>query len=174
MKIFTEQQRFNQWWLYVIIGASLFTMIIPIVINSDDLLKDKTAKIALSISFLLVLATIFIIRMIKLHTRIDEKGIHYRFTPFHRKQYLINWDDVSNAYVRKYNAIFEYGGWGYRGNFLRSSGKVSNGKAYNIRGNQGIQIVLNNGKKILIGTQKEVEAQRVLNTYKSKIVKATA
>lgn len=172
MKIFTEQQRFNQWWLYIIIGASLLAMIIPIAINSDEILNDKTAKIALSISFLLVLVSIFIIRMITLHTRIDEKGIHYRFTPFHRKQYIIDWKDISNVYVRKYNAISEYGGWGYRVNFLRSSGMVSNGKAYNIKGNQGIQIELTNGKKVLIGTQKEVEAQRILNVYKSKFLKS--
>ena len=168
MKIFTEKQRFNQWWLYVIIGASLLAMIIPLALNSDEMLNDKAAKIALSISFLLIFATVFIIRMITLHTRIDEKGIHYRFTPFHRKQYLIVWNDISNIYVRKYNAISEYGGWGYRGNILRSSGK-----AYNVRGNQGIQIELTSGKKILIGTQKEVEAERVLNLYKSKFLKSS-
>ena len=173
MKIFTEKQKFNQWWLYIIIGASLLAMIIPVVINSEEILQDKVAKIALSISFLLTLAAIFIIRMITLHTRIDEKGIHYRFTPFHRKQYLIAWSDISNVYVRKYNAISEYGGWGYRRNILRSSGKVSNGRAYNIKGSQGIQIELTNGKKMLIGTQKEVEAQRVLDTYQSKFLKTT-
>ena len=119
-------------------------------------------------SFLLILAAIFMISKVTLHTRIDEKGIHYRFSPLHRKQYAIVWSDMSNIYVRKYNAIAEYGGWGYKGNILRSSGR-----AYNIRGNQGIQIELTNGKKILIGTQKEIEAERVLNLYKSKFLKPT-
>ncbi len=167
MKIFTEQQRFNQWWLYVIISVSLLAMIIPVALNFDEILNNKVSKIGFSISVLLVLIAVFVIRIITLHTRIDEKGIHYRFTPFHRKQYHIVWKDISNVYVRKYNAISEYGGWGYRGNILRSSGK-----AYNIRGNQGIQIELANGKKMLLGTQKEIEAQRVLDVYKSKFLKS--
>jgi len=168
MKIFTEKQRFNQFCVYLIFGASLLSMVIPVAINSDEMLNDKVAKIALSISFLLILVAVFLIRMITLHTRIDEKGIHYRFTPFHRKQYLLSWNEVNNAYVRKYNAISEYGGWGYKTNVFRSGGR-----AYNIRGNQGIQIELSNGKKMLIGTQKEAEAQRVLEVYKSKFLNPT-
>lgn len=168
MKIFTEKQQFNQWWLYVIFGASLLAMVIPVALNSEEMFKDKVAKIALSITFLLILVAVFIIRIITLHTRIDEKGIHYRFTPFHRKQYLVSWNEVNNVYVRKYNAISEYGGWGYRGFSLRSSGR-----AYNVKGNRGIQIEFKNGKKLLLGTQKEVEAQRILNIYKSKFLKSS-
>ncbi|MBJ2175825.1 hypothetical protein JBL43_16340 [Aureibaculum sp. A20] len=79
------------------------------------------------------------------------------------------WNDISKVYVRKYNAITEYGGWGFRGYIFKTGGK-----AFNVMGNKGIQIVLKNGKKMLIGTQKEVEAERILNVYKSKIIKSTA
>ena len=169
MKIFIEKQKFSQWWLYVIIGASLLFMIIPILINSDDISTDIAAKTSLIISILLIAGAVLFIRMMTLHTRIDDKGIHYRFTPFQGKQYLIVWNDISKVYVRKYNAITEYGGWGFRGYIFKSGGK-----AFNVMGNKGIQIVLKNGKKMLIGTQKEVEAERILNVYKSKIIKPIA
>ncbi|WP_117884475.1 hypothetical protein [Aureibaculum luteum] len=169
MKIFKEQQRFSQWWIYIIIAASLLFMVIPVLVNSNDISNDIAAKTSLIISILLIAGAVILIRMMTLHTRIDDKGIHYRFTPFQGKKYLIVWNDISNVYVRKYNAITEYGGWGFRGYIFKSGGK-----AFNVMGNRGIQIVLKNGKKMLIGTQKEVEAERILDVYKSKIIKPTA
>lgn len=49
--------------------------------------------------------------------------------------------------IRKYNAIRDYGGWGVKR-------KLRWGRAYNVSGNIGLQIYLNNGKKVLFGTQK--------------------
>jgi hypothetical protein len=66
--------------------------------------------------------------------------------------------------VRKYNPLTEYGGWGYRTGFGKKSG------AMNVKGNIGIQIELSNGKKLLLGTQKKTEANKVLETYKHKMV----
>ena len=38
------------------------------------------------------------------------------------------------------------------------------------KGNIGLQIDLKNGKKILIGTQKKEDMQRVIDKYKNKII----
>jgi hypothetical protein len=59
----------------------------------------------------------------------------------------MKWNEVQQCYIREYSPIFEYGGWGWRYSF-------SNGRAYNVSGKIGLQIVLKNGKRILIGTQK--------------------
>ncbi|MHC4386604.1 MAG: hypothetical protein ACYSUG_06395, partial [Planctomycetota bacterium] len=53
--------------------------------------------------------------------------------------------DIETIYPRLYSPIAEYGGWGIR--FGKSGG------AYNLRGSQGIQLILKNGKNFLIGTQ---------------------
>ena len=76
-------------------------------------------------------------------TRIDEKGIHYRFFPFHRKEKIILWTEIQIAQVRKYDAISEYGGWGLKGGFGKKYGT-----AINTKGNIGIQLVLTNSKKL--------------------------
>jgi TATA-box binding protein (TBP) (component of TFIID and TFIIIB) len=57
--------------------------------------------------------------------------------------------------VREYAPLSEYGGWG-----LRYS--VNHGKAYNVSGNQGVQLFFTNGKKLLIGTQKPEEITAIL------------
>ena len=103
---------------------------------------------------------------LKLKTRIDEKGIYYQFYPIHLSYRIILWNEISSCYVRKYNAIFEYGGWGFK-NSLRIK---KSGKSYTVKGKIGLQLALKNGKKILIGTQKKEEIQRVIENYNYKIV----
>jgi TATA-box binding protein (TBP) (component of TFIID and TFIIIB) len=39
---------------------------------------------------------------------------------------------------------------------------VNHGKAYNVSGNQGVQLFFTNGKKLLIGTQKPEEITAIL------------
>ena len=104
----------------------------------------------------------------KLQTRIDEKGIHYQFFPFHLKTRTIYWSQIKEVYVRKYDAISEYGGWGVKGGAIWNKKK---GKSINVKGNIGIQLTLKNSEKILIGTQKETAANSVLKTYQTKINK---
>jgi len=64
------------------------------------------------------------------------------------------WNEITQSYVRKYNPITEYGGWGLRWGLK--------GKAYNMSGNKGIQLVLNGNIRLLIGTNKAEEADEVL------------
>jgi hypothetical protein len=56
--------------------------------------------------------------------------------------------------VITYDPILDYGGWGIKYN--------RHGKAYNVSGNKGLQLYLKNGKRILIGTQKESELTNFL------------
>ncbi|WP_211295575.1 hypothetical protein [Polaribacter porphyrae] len=165
MKVFKETQRFTQLWLIVLMAVSL---IVPIVIMAQEYSRENTSMT--TSEFVLTLFGILIsgglIFAFKLTTRIDEKGIHYQFFPFHWKLKLITWDKISTAYVRIYDPIGDYGGWGLKGGTLWSKSK---GRAINVSGDIGIQLELKNGKKLLIGTQKKSEAERVLETYQSKI-----
>lgn len=109
---------------------------------------------------------IFIVLMfvLRLESRVDERGVHYRFFPFHITMRLKTWDEIENAYVRIYRPIPEYGGWGIRFGF----GK---GMALNVSGNVGLQIVYKNGKKLLLGTNKGEELEVFMQElYKKGIV----
>ena len=120
-------------------------------------------------SIILTLVTILIFSL-KLKTRIDENGITYQFSPFHVKAKNVPWESLNKCVVRKYSPILEYGGWGYRG-IMRSKmfGVGKNGRAYNIKGNIGIQMELRDGTKILIGTQKINQAKEVIKNYSYKL-----
>lgn len=160
MRIFKEEQRFTQTWLIIIIVISL---IVTLAIILKEIDKLTTSEIIISIGTIILASGL--IFLFKLTTRIDEKGIHYKFFPFHLKFKTVFWNDIENAYIRTYDAISEYGGWGIRGGTLWYKAK---GKAINISGNIGIQLKLKDGKKLLIGTNKKEQAQDVLSTYKTQ------
>jgi len=168
MRIFEEEQKFTQLWLYILLIISFIVVIVVVAkeyVDSNSYNNDSLiGPIVVLGSMILVYGLIF---SFKLKTRIDEKGIYYRFVPFHVSIKFIAWDELNNIYVRKYNAISEYGGWGIKGRLLL---KKRNGVAFNVKGNIGLQLELQNGKKILIGTQKEEDAKRVLITYADKII----
>ena len=165
MKIFKEEQRFTQTWLIVLLAISV---LVPIGIICKEYFKEDTTMTTneFVLTNLGILISISFIFLFKLTTRIDEKGIHYQFFPFHFKLRLISWNEISKATIRTYDPIGEYGGWGLKGGSLWNKSK---GKAINVSGDIGIQLELVNGKKLLIGTQKKEEAKRVLETYTSKL-----
>lgn len=160
MKVFQEEQRFTQWWLWLL---NIGLLSIPIYgIYKQIILKKPFGNspmpdVGLILFFILMLAFNYFFWILKLKTTINEKGIEYSFYPLQLKPKTIQWNEIDNIYVRKYNPIMEYGGWGLKPG------------ARNIKGNIGIQLELKNGKKILIGTQKQQEVERVIQTYKNKI-----
>ncbi|TCK66790.1 hypothetical protein DFQ05_2064 [Winogradskyella wandonensis] len=161
MKIFKEQQRFTQSWLIILI---LVSMVVPVAVILKD--TDKMPLTELIIALAVIIITPCIIFIFQLNTRIDEEGIHYQFFPFHLKYRLIKWNEINKSYVRTYDPIGEYGGWGLKGGFLW---KKSKGIAINVKGDIGIQLELTSGKKILIGTQKKAQAESTLENYKHKM-----
>jgi len=167
MRIFKEEQKFGQPLIYI--GLSIATIVVfsPIIKEWNTISSLPFNKQLSSLSGVLIVGLVALLFLfLKLRTRIDENGISFKFTPFHFKSIVINWKEVDNAYLRKYNAISEYGGWGIKGGMPWAKG---NGRAYNVKGNVGLQIELLNGKRILIGTQKKHEVDAVLKTYATKI-----
>ena len=98
----------------------------------------------------------------KLSVQINNEEIHYRWFPFHFKTQIIPWNVVATAEVRKYNPLREYGGWGIKG-------WTAQNRAYNVDGNIGLQLVLRNGKRVLIGTKQSEKLEALL--YDLKIPK---
>jgi hypothetical protein len=83
-----------------------------------------------------------------------------RFFPFHRNFKRFAFEDFGEYYAREYRPLLEYGGWGIR------CGK--NGKAYNVSGKKGLQIIFKNGKKLLIGSQNPEELVAAIDSVVRK------
>ena len=73
-----------------------------------------------------------------------------------------DWKNISKSYIRQYQPIIEYGGWGIR------IGLFGKGRAFNVRGNKGLQLEFKDNNKLLIGSNNSEELERVLITLEKK------
>lgn len=149
--LFQETQRFTQWWLWLLLFSVSLTIYRPIYMAISE---GQPLDAGQWVGVIILAVVILFMFIIRLETRIDERGIYVKFFPVVPKFKFYPWEEISTAVVRKYSPLMEYGGWGIR--FGR------NGKAYNIKGNKGLQLNFKNGNALLIGTQKAEELQKVL------------
>jgi hypothetical protein len=154
---FKERQRFTHPILFLSVAMILLTPLVVYFFSKDTKLFQENFLASILTSLVFFSVAYFV----QLETKIDESGIHYRFIPFQRKFTSISKDEIQSVFVRTYKPIREYGGWGLRYSFR-------NGKAINVKGKEGIQLVLKNEKKILIGTQLSQQAKSAIDSFFSK------
>jgi hypothetical protein len=156
--LFREEQRYKQWWLWVVLlgAAGIFLFIIFRQVNKIGSAVHNSPGVLWVAGIISVLVIVFF-SMVKLETEVKKDGIYVKFFPFNLSWEKYSWDRLRKIYVRKYNPMTEYGGWGKRFGFF---GK---GNAYTISGNKGLQLELTDDKAtLLIGTKKPEKLKEVL------------
>ena len=157
--LFSENQRFSQWWIHTLtIGVFIFASyaLIRQVILHHPFIDNPISDKGLIGSWISSLLINFLLFGIRLQTRIKNDGIYIRFFPFMLSFRHYAWDEFSACYVRQYSPLAEFGGWGYRFG--------AGGKAFNISGNKGLQMIFKNNKRLLVGTQKPLELENTLSS----------
>ena len=151
---FTEVQKMRQPWVWAII----FLPLALVIWQWKDLMPNP---VMLIVPLMMGIICPLLFYICNLKTEVCGDGLYFRFFPFQLSFHKISISDIQTYEVRTYRPIMEYGGWGIRYSFRY-------GKAYNVSGNLGVQLVLKNGSKILFGSQKPeefVEAlKKVLST----------
>ena len=154
MKIeFKEEQKFTKWWLWLIllpIGLMLIIGIYKQIFLRESFGDKPMSDIGLIIFTIFIFSLLGLFILMKMKTKIDHDKIELIFYPFVNK--TTKWTEIKKAEVVNYGFV---GGWG-----IRFSTKY--GTVYNIKGNKGLAIELLNGKKYLIGTQKDTEIKEIL------------
>jgi len=167
MQYFEEEQRFRQPWIWAIVLLS--TVILLVVFGygliqqlilkepfGDNPASDTGLIIAAVTTFVLGGGSILLLYIMKLTTKLDSNGLHILFFPLRRRDIPLN--DIARWEARTYRPIRDYGGWGI---------KVGRrGWAYNVSGNQGVELEFTNGKKLLIGSQRSEELSAAIATAK--------
>ena len=154
-KLFTEKQKFTQWWLWLIL---LSIGVLPVVgiykqLYLGEPMGDKPmSDEGLIVFSVFIFALIAFFWMIQLRTEITQQDIKIHFFPLTKR--AVKWSEVEKAQIVNYGFV---GGWGIR--FWTNYGTV-----YNIKGKMGLALELKNGKKFLIGSQKIDELKAFLNS----------
>jgi hypothetical protein len=146
--IFEENQKFTQWWLWVILLSFPIIALGPFDENTVNIYH---VLIGLFIPFLFYL--------FELRLKVNVEGLHYQFFPFHFKSHTIKLEDIESIKAMEYSPLKEYGGWGIKYGFK--------GKAYNVSGNKGVKIYLKNGLNIMFGSQKHKELAKALKQVRN-------
>ncbi len=158
--LFSEKQKFKQWWMWLILlgvnGLSIYGFCKQ-VIGGGTFGNKPASNAGLTIGLILILLVTFFITQLRLDTQVRPDGIYVRFFPFRLSFRRYGREQITRAYIRDYSPIAEYGGWGIRYGLF--SGK---GRALNVSGNKGLQLELEDGSKLLIGTQEPAQLEVVL------------
>ena len=160
--IFREVQRFALWLRLALLVFTFFMFGLYWFV-SRDILSQQGSIGALPVTFFIVFmvfvpaAVAILFLTLKLETEVRSDGLYVRFFPFHIRYKEFTAEDLTECCTRTYRPILEYGGWGIK------FGKK--GKAYNVKGNKGVQLILKNQKRLLIGSQKPDELARAIGSF---------
>lgn len=158
--LFTEEQQNRQPWIWLIMLPGLLGSFIyfGIGINKQIIGGEEFGNKPMSDTGLIIVAVFTTLVMVgltllfykmKMITEIRENGIYFRYPPLIRKFKVIHIDEIESYAIRDFKPIKEYGGHGVK------TGTRKFGKSYTVYGNTGLQLVLKNGQKILLGTQRK-------------------
>lgn len=163
--IFREVQQPRQIWLWVLILALAalmwFGFIKQIIFGIP--FGDKPAPDAILIILWAVFGIIFplglLLGAIKLITEVRRDGLYVRFVPFHFQYKSFLFKDMVQYSSITYNSLQRFGGYGIRFNLKGET-------AYNMGGNQGIELQLRGNKTVVVGTRNPDELIKALNLNK--------
>lgn len=163
---FYETQRFNQPWLWILliltailmVGVCSYGLILQLVYGQpwgNRPLSDTALLIVGCIAILFNIGILYLFYSLRLITIVSADGLYVRFYPLVTR--TIPFYTIRSSEAREYNSLFEFGGWGIR---YRRGGWV-----YSVTGYSGVQIVLVNGKQLLIGSQRAVELETAIKEH---------
>lgn len=160
---FTENQYFGKKILYFIypfflvlisfFAYGLYKQIF--LMQSFGNLAASNYPVLIVCLFVVILFFIALLFFVYSHfeTLINEQGVAYRWVPFNRTLKIIPWENISRAEIITY---------GFVGRGMRASKGL---KIYSFKGDQGLELLLKNGNRIVIGTQNV----RELSVYLKKV-----
>jgi hypothetical protein len=143
---YAEHQRFPPW-VYLVVAIS------PLV----GLWGGRNRATWL-VGLTLGLTIALLLFVLRLDTAVDRDAVRVRFFPFRARR--IPFDDIERVEAVTYSPLREYGGWGIRG--------TKRNRAYNTRGKRGVRLVLRDGSRLLIGSQRPDGVARAIEDARSR------
>lgn len=155
--LFQETQKFRQWWLWSLLGIPAILVIVQVLFFIIQDFNSESGNSSFSIimpygfwiGFLIWLFAIIFFLRIKLETIITKDTIKISYLLFVNMTFKIV--DIRKAEIVTYSFV----GFG-----IRLSSK--RGTLFHVKGNKGLSLILNHGKKYMIGTQRPAELRSVV------------
>ena len=150
--IYHEEQRFRQWWVWVLVvapAALAWWPFIQQIIGGEPVGQNPAPDWVVWLLWLFIgLGLPFLFGLLCLVVEVTDAEVLIRYRPFSRR--VIALADIQQVQARQYNAVKEYGGWGVKG---WSKDKM----AYNVSGDWGAELTLKDGRRVMLGSQRADE-----------------
>ena len=154
---YREKQRFGQWWVWLLVvgvaGLGWWLLIEQLVLGrplGDEPLPDWGAWLMWA---LIGVGLPAFFGSLTLFTEVTPDRLTLRYRPMRKRTILLA--DIQEVTVRTYSPMKEYGGWGIKGWSVRNV-------AYNVSGDRGVQLVLADDRKVLVGSKRPEELARAI------------
>ncbi len=93
---------------------------------------------------------------LKMSITLYEDYIDINYKPLSTRQIL--YIDIAQAKATQYSPIKEYAGWGVKGWSKQK-------RAYNVRGNMGVELTLQDGRIVMLGSQNASALELAINQH---------
>jgi len=165
--LFQEEQQFGR---RLMLPIALLVLVAPAVFAfgvwqqifrgipwGNHPLDDQALIFIATVVTLTSLLTLWLVFACRLMVIVDRDGIKLKFSPFWKR--LIPLTEIREVFTRDSSPILDYGGYG-----VRLSRK---GWAYVIGGKRGVQLKLNTGLPVFIGSQHADELAAAIQQAKA-------
>ena len=153
-----EEQYFRQWWVQLTIwltaGLSWWGFYEQIVRGRPWGSNPGPDWLVWGMWLVFGIGFPLLFYRMSLVYEVDGSAVTVRFWPLLTRH--IPLADIQQVRARTYQPIREYGGWGIRGWGSR--------RAYNVSGDQGVQLILTDGSNILLGSQQAQQLALAIET----------
>jgi len=160
---FTETQRMRFWWVWLLVAAAAgfawWTFVQGVIFGQP--VGDNPPPYW---AYWLILAFAgiglpWLIYALRMTTTVTRELLTVRYWPFVTRRIPVG--EIDSFAACQYRPIREFGGWG-----IRWAGK--RGMAYSMYGHEGVQLELQNGHKILVGSQQATQFEIALKRAQSE------
>jgi hypothetical protein len=149
---FREVQRFRQWWIWLLVyGIAIFAWVgfVQQIVLGQPFGANPAPDWAMWLIWVLFgIGFPLFFHALKLVVEVLEDSIHIRYIPLASRK--IPFHEINRFEARTYGPIREYGGWG-----IRWWGKHR--LAYSVSGDRGVELTLDGGRRVMIGSQRSEE-----------------
>jgi hypothetical protein len=151
--LFTETQGGGKRGTKIFFRMAILFFIISLLVHFFSRQHNDNVVMALLTGLGLSLI-ITVLLNYKLVTEIRTDGIYVRFPPFLPSYQSFLWNEIERVYIREFDPLLEYNGWGIK--------RGPSGRSFTMSGTTGIQIILKDKRAVLIGTNQPEAITHIL------------
>ncbi len=143
---FREEQHLRQPWVWALVLIPAIGTVLAVLAKPTPTSLVGFGLLILPLLILLVIG-IWLFTM-DLETTVRADAIVVRFHELWPTR-VIRYEDISRYEARAYRPLIDYGGWGVRFGLV--------GMAFNVSGNHGVVFHFNDGRRLMVGSQRPGE-----------------